>query len=703
MSGRARRLVPLAAAAILLLVPYREFFSGRVPVSRDLLFYFYPAKAAFAEAVRSGEVPWIDRTRWGGVPLLPAPGTAPFDPGNLLFVLLPLGTAAKAWILVRLLTGLAGFAAFARRLGLSPGAASAAGLLYALSGPTASAAPFLGASAAHSLLPWLAAFVLDVRRAPCAGAVARLAAVAALILVSGSPEYVLYGTLVAVALFVGAPDDEADEAPAPRRRSASALLASALLATFLAAPAILGGLTTIAESSRTAEGGYGLATAAVGAVPPRRLVEILSDGLVADWTRAAFAPGFGTYYPYLPSITPGRVALVFAAFGLVVDGAGRFRALGLVAASLLLAVGPATPVWGAAARALPVVGVVRYPERHLLLAGFAFAWLSALGLRALERRLPSRIAPGALAAVAVLILVDREGVARRLVYTAPGSVLRARPEALAGWPEPAPGETRPRLVPRDTLVPVPKYLGLDLIAANRLAVESLMPEYPGLFGFASLFVSDYDMTLPVEAVEWTRLLTAALPEPGPLPTRLLVNAGASAVVRSEPAAGGGWAVRVEPLSGGRPPWRFAERVVSDPDGRRLFRRFLEDGIDAGIAYVDEEPAGERRPSAGRLLSIRDAGDALTIAAEVDGPADAFLMLFRLRQACAEATLDGQPVAVARTDFGFAGVRVPPGRHVVRLRPDTRWVKIGLVGTLTGCAAFLALALRGRRRADVPAA
>jgi len=703
VSGRARRLVPLAAAAILLLVPYREFFSGRVPVSRDLLFYFYPAKAAFAEAVRSGEVPWIDRIRWGGVPLLPAPGTAPFDPGNLLFVLLPLGTAAKAWILVRLLTGLAGFAAFARRLGLSPGAASAAGLLYALSGPTASAAPFLSTSAGHSLLPWLAVFVLDVRRAPCARATAGLAGSAALILVSGSPEYVLYGVLVAGALFVGAPADEAPEAPAPRRRAAPALLASAFVAAALAAPAILGGLTTIAESSRTAEGGYGLATAAVGALPPKRLIEILSDGLVADWTRATFAPGFGTYYPHLPSITPGRVALVFAAVGLVVGGAGRFRALGLVAASLLLAVGPATPVWEAAARVLPVVGVVRYPERHLLLAGFAFAWLSVLGLRAFERRLPSRIAPGALAAVAVLILVDREGVARRLVLTAPGSVLRARPGALAGWPEPAPGETRPRLVPRDTLVPVPKYLGLDLLAANRLAVESLMPEYPGLFGFASLFVSDYDLTLPVEAVEWTRLLTAALPEPGPLPTRLLVNAGASAVVRSEPAAGGGWAVRVEPLSGGRPPWRFAARVVSDPDGRRLFRRFLEDGIDAGIAYVDEEPAGERRPSAGRLLSIRDAGDALTIAAEVDGPADAFLMLFRLRQACAEATLDGQPVAVARTDFGFAGVRVPPGRHVVRLRPDTRWVKIGLVGTLTGCAAFLALALRGRRRADVPAA
>jgi len=514
---------------------------------------------------------------------------------------------------------------------------------------------------------------------------------------------VLYGALVAAALFIGAPADEAPGSPAARGRAAASLLASGLVAAALAAPAILGGLTTISESSRTAEGGYGPAAAAAGALPPSRLVEIFSDGLVADWTRTIFAPGLGTYYPYLPSITPGRVALVLAILGLLLGGVGRLRALGLVAVGVLLAVGPATPVWEAASRALPVVGVVRYPERHMLLTGFALAWLSALGLRALERRLPPRVAPGVLAAVAALILVDREGVARRLVFTLPGSVLTTPPGSLAGWPTPAPGETRPRLVHRDAFVPVPKYLGLDLLAADRLARESLMPEYPGLFGFASLFVPDYDLTLPVEAVEWTRLLTAALPKPGPLPTRFLVNAGASAIVRSEPAAGGTWGVRVEPLSGSRPPWRFAARVVSDPDGRRLFQRFLEDGIDPENAYVDEEPAGESRPSIGRLVSVRDAADALTIVADVEGPADAFLMLFRLRQACAEATLDGQTVPVARTDFGFAGVRVPPGRHVVRLRPDTRWVKIGLVGTLTGIAALLALALRGRRRAAAPAA
>ena len=153
MSARPRGGLPLAAAALLLLIPYRALLAGAVPAARDLLFYFYPAKAALAESLRAGVVPWIDRYRWGGVPLLGAPGSAPLDPGNLLFVALPLGAAASAWILLRLLTGLSGFYLFGRRIGLSAWAAAAGALLYSLSGPTVSVAPFLGASAAHSFLP----------------------------------------------------------------------------------------------------------------------------------------------------------------------------------------------------------------------------------------------------------------------------------------------------------------------------------------------------------------------------------------------------------------------------------------------------------------------------------------------------------------------------------------------------------------------
>lgn len=701
MNPRLKRMLPISAAALLLLVPYRDLLSGAVPAARDLLFYFYPAKAAFAESVRAGLVPWIDRYRWGGVPLLGAPGAAPFDPGNLLFAVLPLGTAVSAWILLRLLTGLSGFYVFGRRIGLSPWPAAAGALLFSLSGPTVSVAPFLSTSAAHSFLPWVAVLAISARRSPTAWGAARLGVVLALIAVSSAPEYLLYAGLVAIAVASGRSGDEASGSRLALLRTASALGGSALLAAFLAAPAILGGLATIAESSRTAEGGFNLAIAGTGSLPAARLVELFSDGVLADWTRLPFAPGLGRYYPYVPSLTPGRVALVFALLGLAVGGTGRFRALGLAAISILLALGPATPVWDVAVRILPVAGTVRYPERHVLLSGFALAWLAGLGLLALERRLPGRAKTGVSLLLLPAILLDREGVARRLIGAEPGEILTRRPLALAAIPMAARDASPPRLVPRDSLVPVPKFEGRDVQALTREGAESLTPEFPALFGAASLFSPDYDLTLPREADEWIRLLGTALPEPGPAPLRLLVNAGASAVVRSEAPQGGRFTTRVEPVAERVAPWRFASRVVSDPDGRRLYERFLKEGIDSEAAYVREGPPGEGRPASGRVLSIADRGDALSLEVDASGPGESFLMLFRLRVACDEAEIDGKRVPVAPVDFGFSGVRVPPGRHVLRLRPDTRWVKIGLVGTVTGCAVVLALARRRRRGRAAP--
>ncbi len=701
MSARLRRALPLATAALLALVPYRELLSGSVASARDLLFYFYPAKATLAESVRAGLVPWIDRYRWGGVPLLGAPGSAPFDPGNLLFVFLPLGTAASAWILLRLLTGLSGFYVFGRRIGLSPWPAAAGALLFALSGPTVSVAPFLSTSAAHSFLPWVAVLALEARRSPSARGTGWLGAVLALIAVSSAPEYLLYAALVAVAVASGRSGDDVPGPGAPLARTAAVLGGSAVLAALLAAPAVLGGLSTIAGSSRTAEGGFNLAIAGKGALPPSRLVELLSDGVLADWTRVPFAPELGRYHPFVPSITPGRVALVFALVGLFFGGAGRFRAAGLAALGILLALGDATPVWGAAARILPFVGTARYPERHVLLAGFALAWLAALGLSALERRLSARARTGVFLALLALVLLDREGIARRLIIAEPKGIL-GRPSALAPIPAAAPDASPQRLVPKDSLVPVARFQGRDLRALTREGAESLMPEFPALFGAASLFSPDYDLTLPEEADEWIRLLGTALAEPGPAPLRLLVNAGASAVVRSEASPGGRFTTGVEPLAESVAPWRFASRVVSDPDGRRLFARFLKEGIDPEAAYVHEGLPGDSRPAAGRLLSVADRGDVLALDVETSGPGESFLMIFRLRVACEEAEIDGRRVPVAPVDFGFAGVRVPPGRHVVRLRPDTRWVKIGLVGTLTGCAALFALAWRRRTERAAPA-
>ncbi|HYN42862.1 MAG TPA: hypothetical protein VE129_13855, partial [Thermoanaerobaculia bacterium] len=155
--------VSLVLALALLLVPYRTLLGPGIPSGRDLVPYFYPLKTHLVEAIRSGEMPWIDRFRWGGLPLLSWPGAAAFDPGNVLFLLLPTAAAAKVWMLLRVLTGAAGFAVFLRATGVPPLSSALGALAWGASGITASSASFLSTSSAHSVLPWFAAALLHVR------------------------------------------------------------------------------------------------------------------------------------------------------------------------------------------------------------------------------------------------------------------------------------------------------------------------------------------------------------------------------------------------------------------------------------------------------------------------------------------------------------------------------------------------------------
>src|SRR5262249_39087291 len=169
-------------------------------------------------------------------PLLGAPGGAPFDPGNVLFLILPLGAAMKAWTLLRLMVSVAGFGHLSRRLGLDRSGAAVAALTWGLGGVSVSLAAFPGAFSALSILPCFGAFVLDVRVRPSARNAAKLAGATALLLVAGAPEFVFYAGAAALALGFRAP---AEAAPAPARRFALALFLAAVLGAGLAAPALL--------------------------------------------------------------------------------------------------------------------------------------------------------------------------------------------------------------------------------------------------------------------------------------------------------------------------------------------------------------------------------------------------------------------------------------------------------------------------------
>ena len=245
-------------------VPYRAFFTSRVPVTRDLLFYFYPVKTQLGTALRDGQVPWLDPTRWGGVSLLGSPGAAAFYPANLLFVAFSPGGAMKAWILLHAALAVAGFAAFSRRLGLAPPWAAVAGLVYALGGVSVSLVPFCSSHASMALLPWLLALALDLQADPGPRTAVRVAVPATLLLLASPPEYLLYALVIAGALLA--------------RKGPSFLrflrwgMAAALLSFALAAPHLLPSFRMALASSRGTGGGIDPIVAGEKALLPARAV-----------------------------------------------------------------------------------------------------------------------------------------------------------------------------------------------------------------------------------------------------------------------------------------------------------------------------------------------------------------------------------------------------------------------------------------------
>jgi hypothetical protein len=370
----------------------------------------------------------------------------------------------------------------------------------------------------------------------------------------------------------------------------------------------------------------------------------------------------------------------------------------LAVLGFLLALGGATPVFGLAAHALPPLGWIRYPEKHMILAGFGLAWLAALGLSGLAHVVSPRVLRIVLPFLALAVLLDRERVACRLSPLEDASVLTRPPPLLARLPVGSRDAPRPRLFFRDTYAPVPVYDLRDLAASSRVGRETLAPAYASLFGVAYQFEVDYDLSLSVEAFEWMRLLARAVRETPPLALRIVRGTGVSAIVQSERGADGRYRPHLVRIGDSVPPYRFATRVVASADARAVFARLLEDGFSADTAYVDAAfPGVSVAPAPGRILSVADRPAGLFLDVEVDGPGPGFLMLYRLWESAEEATLDGRPVPVSEVAFGFAGLSVPPGRHSLRLRPDTRWVKIGAVISAVTLLALAVVLLAPRRR------
>lgn len=124
------RWVGFAALFVWLIATGPWLIGREVLIQRDVMLANVPYKAYGAQQLAEGRIPAIN-TAWGlGQPYRGNPGTLPFYPGNVLYMVLPFWAAFGAhYALHWLLAGVA-MAILARRLGASPPAAVLAGLTY---------------------------------------------------------------------------------------------------------------------------------------------------------------------------------------------------------------------------------------------------------------------------------------------------------------------------------------------------------------------------------------------------------------------------------------------------------------------------------------------------------------------------------------------------------------------------------------------
>lgn len=687
LAARRPFAVALVAALAVLLVPYRTLLGPGVPSGRDLVPYFYPLKTQLAAAIRSGEIPWIDPFRWGGLPLLSWPGTAAFDPGNVLFLFLPTAVAAKAWMLLRVVSGAAGFAVFLRLSGLPPLSSALGGLVWGAGGITASAASFLSTSSALAALPWLAAALLRARRDRSARSVALLALATALLVVASVPEPLVAAALLAVVLLAGR-----GERPARRERLGAALLwgAAALLGALLAAPTISTWVVAGLESVRSVPGALLPGFAAQGALPVSRLPDLLVDGVVADWTRVLRVDGIPGY-PYFPSLTPGRLAFTLALLGLVVGRIAVARPLAVALVGVLLALGPATPLFGLFVHVVPFASSVRYPEKYAVLFAFGVAWLAAVGAAALERATGARRAVPVFVVAGLLLVLDRAAITPRLLPLSPPSILAERPAVLSALPAPREGEAPPRYFPSVAYRPPSSGATDDPRETGTESARWAFPWAAGRFGAATVFEPDYDASLPRPQLEWVLLLESTRAG-GPAPAALARAAGALGSVEVAAGPRGAPVPALRLFADPVPPYRFVEKVVRSRDPREAAAGFLGGGAPTSSAFV--AGAGEGfAPAPGQVFRVSDRPSALELEVEGRGPGPSYLLVCRPLAATRETLLDGRRIPVENANVGFTGIAIPPGRHVVRLRPPRTWLIIPAVLSALGLTALILLLRR----------
>jgi hypothetical protein len=384
--ARARLAVVAATFALPLLYFHRAAFSEKIFASRDILRVYYPLKQYWAERVSQLQFPdWYPYNALGQ----PYPGmliSGAFHPANLLYLLLPVGTALKVITLLSYVAALGGTYLFARLWGLGQWAALLAGLTYALCGYMVGISNNLLYLMAASTFPWALWGAERFLREPSVGRAAAAALPLSLVLLSGDAQSFAMCNGMLLVLVLLRPERAGLVRTAPR---AGLLI---VLGALLSAVQILPVLTTIKNAWPSAPT---LQWATFFSFHPLRLLELALGALFLDpesgtaassvMANELFQTGMGGFWVSSVYMGLPAVLLLGGALWIWRRHPLTWKVSGVTLAILALTMAHQVPLYRWFYEGIPLWNAFRYPEKLLPYVLFPCALGAGAGLEAVLR------------------------------------------------------------------------------------------------------------------------------------------------------------------------------------------------------------------------------------------------------------------------------------------------------------------------------
>lgn len=338
-------------------------------IFRDFGLFSYPLAHYQQECFWNGELPHWNPLNNCGIPFLAQWSGLALYPPALFYLMLPLTWSLGVFCLLHLYWGGLGMFFLARRLTGNNPAAAIAGIAFAFNGLTLNCLMWHMSSACVSWFPWV---FLTVERAWTLGGSRNLilAALAGCMqMLTGPPELILATWLPIAAVWAA----DILAGTVPRKAAAMRFLVIVGLISALAAPQILPFFELLGQSQRGA--GYDTGGWAMPGTGWANFIVPLFQ---------CYESPVGVYLQHDQGVTssyfPGIATVALAALACRRVRTWRVRALAVGGlACLILALGDATPVYGAAKTAFPPLGFMRYPIKFVFPVNLVLPLIAAFG------------------------------------------------------------------------------------------------------------------------------------------------------------------------------------------------------------------------------------------------------------------------------------------------------------------------------------